>query len=108
MRKTNATNDKPDPACKPNDAPALETSLQRSRQLSQRASRVIWKGGKEATQHESLRGDGYPRYLDRAEGCHVWDVDGNRYLDYLMSWGSVLLGHAHPEVEQAVARQLAR
>jgi glutamate-1-semialdehyde 2,1-aminomutase/spore coat polysaccharide biosynthesis protein SpsF len=47
-----------------------------------------------------------PKYLVRGEGCHVWDADGNRYVDYPMGLGAVTLGHAHPEVCAAVAAQL--
>jgi len=52
--------------------------------------------------------EGFPQYFDRAEGAHVWDVDGNRYIDYTLGYGPVVLGHAHPEVTAAVAAQLAR
>lgn len=47
-----------------------------------------------------------PKYLDRAEGSHTWDVDGNEYVDYAMGLGSVVLGHAHPTVNDAVKRHL--
>jgi glutamate-1-semialdehyde 2,1-aminomutase len=97
-----------DPGCPSARDPAIGRSTEVSRQIAERARRVLWKGGKEATQHESLRAPGFPRYLARAEGCKVWDVDGNAYIDYLMSWGTVLLGHADPDVDAAVARQLAR
>jgi len=36
-----------------------------------------------------------PLFIDRGEGAYVFDVDGNRYLDYVLSWGPLLLGHAH-------------
>jgi len=39
-----------------------------------------------------------PIFIDRAEGPHVWDVDGNRYVDYLSTWGPAILGHANPAV----------
>src|SRR5262249_20966663 len=42
----------------------------------------------------------------RGQGAHVWDVDGNRYLDYVQSYGASILGHAHPKVVEAV-RQAA-
>ena len=45
---------------------------------------------------------GTPVFLERARGAHVWDVDGNRYIDYVGSWGPMILGHAHPLVIQAV------
>lgn len=49
----------------------------------------------------------YPRYVARAQGAHVWDVDGNRYVDLLMGYGPVILGHAHPDVVDAVRAELA-
>src|SRR5437868_145868 len=76
--------------------------------LNERARRVIWKGGKESTQHEALRACGLTRFVSRGSGYRVWDVDNNYYVDYLMSWGTVLLGHAYPDVERAVSEQLAR
>ena len=45
---------------------------------------------------------GVPRFIDRGEGACLWDVDGNRYIDYVLSWGPLVLGHAHPEVVDAV------
>jgi glutamate-1-semialdehyde 2,1-aminomutase len=49
----------------------------------------------------------YPQFFERAEGCTLWDVDGNRYVDFMCSWGPVVLGHKHPRVEAAVDRQRA-
>ena len=43
-----------------------------------------------------------PLFIDRGEGSHITDVDGNRFLDYVCSWGPGILGHAHPAVVQAV------
>ena len=48
-----------------------------------------------------------PKYLVRGQGSHVWDADGNEYIDYPMGLGPVTLGHAHPEVNAAIAAQLA-
>jgi len=45
---------------------------------------------------------GTPRFIARAEGARVWDADGNEYIDYVASWGAILLGHAHPAVTQAI------
>ena len=45
-----------------------------------------------------------PIFIERGEGPHVWDVDGNRYVDWVSSWGPLILGHAHPAVVEAVAR----
>lgn len=45
---------------------------------------------------------GTPRFIQRAQGAHVWDAEGKRYIDYVGSWGPAILGHAHPEVVKAV------
>jgi glutamate-1-semialdehyde 2,1-aminomutase len=50
----------------------------------------------------------YPQYYERAEGAHVWDADGNEYVDFMCSFGPIVLGYQHPKVEQAAAAQRAR
>ena len=49
-----------------------------------------------------------PIFIERAQGPHVWDVDGNRYVDYLSSWGPAILGHAHPGVLADLTAALPR
>ncbi len=51
---------------------------------------------------------GEPVFINRASGPYLYDVDGNRYLDYVQSWGPMILGHAHPEVLQAVVQASMR
>ncbi|MBK9712841.1 MAG: glutamate-1-semialdehyde 2,1-aminomutase [Kouleothrix sp.] len=51
---------------------------------------------------------GVPRFIARGEGAYLYDVDDNRYIDYVLSWGPLILGHAHPDVVAAVAAQAAR
>ena len=51
---------------------------------------------------------GTPIFIDRADGAYLFDVDGNRYLDYIGSWGPMILGHRHPEVIAALEQALAR
>ncbi|MEP7199755.1 MAG: glutamate-1-semialdehyde 2,1-aminomutase, partial [Chloroflexota bacterium] len=51
---------------------------------------------------------GTPRFIARGEGAYLFDVDGNRYIDYVMSWGPLILGHAHPAVVEAIRAQAAR
>ena len=46
-----------------------------------------------------------PLFISRAQGSRVYDVDGKEYLDYVCSWGPLILGHAHPQVVEAVGRQ---
>ncbi len=45
---------------------------------------------------------GQPFFVDRAKGAHVWDVDGNELIDYVLTWGPAILGHAHPKIIAAV------
>src|SRR5450755_3956858 len=45
---------------------------------------------------------GQPFFVNRAKGAHVWDVDGNDYVDYVLTWGPAILGHAHPKIISAV------
>ncbi len=45
-----------------------------------------------------------PRFIDRAQGDRIWDEDGKEYIDYIGSWGPMILGHAHPEVVESVQR----
>ena len=51
--------------------------------------------------------EGYPQFFASAEGCRIRDVDGREYIDFMCSWGPVLLGHRHPEVEAAAQAQAA-
>ena len=50
---------------------------------------------------------GTPYFVSRAEGSHIWDADGNRYIDYVMSYGPLILGHAHPAVVDAITEAAA-
>jgi glutamate-1-semialdehyde 2,1-aminomutase len=55
---------------------------------------------------KSVGGD--PVVFDRVEGAYAWDVDGNRYVDYIGSWGPAIVGHAHPEVIEALHQALGK
>ncbi|MEU9926350.1 aminotransferase class III-fold pyridoxal phosphate-dependent enzyme [Streptomyces anulatus] len=48
----------------------------------------------------------YPVFAERASGAHVWDVDGNKYLDFILAYGTIILGHADPVVSAAVAEEI--
>lgn len=45
---------------------------------------------------------GTPVFIEKAKGAYLWDVDGKRYVDYVGSWGPMILGHAHPDIIKAV------
>ena len=49
-----------------------------------------------------------PIFIERGEGPHLWDVDGNRYVDWVSSWGPLILGHAHPVVVDAIREAAGR
>src|SRR3990170_1131445 len=51
---------------------------------------------------------GQPVFIDRASGCHLYDADGNEYIDYVLSWGPMIAGHAHPRVTEALRKAVAR
>jgi glutamate-1-semialdehyde 2,1-aminomutase len=51
---------------------------------------------------------GTPRFIARGEGAHLFDADDNEYIDYICSWGPLLLGHRHPEILDAIHQALAR
>jgi glutamate-1-semialdehyde 2,1-aminomutase len=70
--------------------------------LFERAQRVI-PGGVNSPVRAFRAVGGTPRFISRAEGAYLWDADGQRYIDYIGSWGPMILGHGHPEVLEAVA-----
>ena len=47
---------------------------------------------------------GTPRFMERSEGAYIFDADGNKYIDYVLSWGPMIMGHNHPEVREAVIK----
>jgi glutamate-1-semialdehyde 2,1-aminomutase len=49
-----------------------------------------------------------PLYIEKGEGSKVWDIDGNEYIDYIMSWGPLMLGHAHPDVIEAIQKTASK
>ncbi|MDB5316922.1 MAG: class aminotransferase [Rhodospirillales bacterium] len=72
--------------------------------LRQRAHQVI-PGGLWGHLNAANLPAGYPQFFARAEGCRLWDVDGREVIDFMCSWGPVVLGHHHPVVEDAACAQ---
>lgn len=72
-----------------------------------RARRVI-PGGVSSPVRAFRSVGGTPRFMRSAAGCRLEDLDGNRYVDYVLSWGPMILGHAHPEVVAAVRAAAGR
>ena len=70
-------------------------------ELFSRAQRVI-PGGVNSPVRAFKAVGGTPRFIARAQGAYMWDADGQRYIDYIGSWGPMILGHGHPAVVAAV------
>jgi glutamate-1-semialdehyde 2,1-aminomutase len=83
------------------------TSSKRSEQLYARACHVI-PGGVSSPVRAFRAVGGTPRFIERAAGAYIFDADGRQYLDFVGSWGPLILGHAHPEVVAAVTEACAR
>jgi glutamate-1-semialdehyde 2,1-aminomutase len=75
--------------------------LDKSRELQRRAERVI-PGGVDSPVRAFRAVGGDPPFIIRGEGARLFDADGNSYLDYVGSWGPLILGHAHPAVVAAI------
>ncbi|HET6649657.1 MAG TPA: glutamate-1-semialdehyde 2,1-aminomutase [Candidatus Limnocylindria bacterium] len=86
---------------------AISESTRRSGELMERAER-LFPGGVNSPVRAFRSVGGTPRVIERASGARVWDVDGNELIDYVGSWGPMILGHAHPAVVDAVQRAAAR
>ena len=87
-------------------AAAPDRSSHRSAQLFDAAQRVI-PGGVNSPVRAFRSVGGTPRFIARGSGARIVDADGNTYIDYVLSWGALALGHAHPAVVDAVGRQLS-
>jgi glutamate-1-semialdehyde 2,1-aminomutase len=87
--------------------PGAPLARARSRELFARAQEVLVGGVNSPVRAFGAVG-GEPVIVERGAGARVWDADGNEYLDYVCSWGALILGHADPDVVRAVAEQAAR
>jgi glutamate-1-semialdehyde 2,1-aminomutase len=87
--------------------PTSRRDRPRSAAAFDRAGRVI-PGGVNSPARAFGAVGGRPVFIERGEGPYLYDLDGNRYLDYVGSWGPLILGHGHPRVTQAVGEALAR
>src|ERR1039457_5450210 len=78
----------------------------KSERLFRRAQETI-PGGVNSPVRAFRSVGGHPPFIARGQGSHIFDVDGNEYIDYVCSWGPLLLGHRHPEILAALERALA-
>jgi len=80
---------------------------EKSRQAFAKAQKVIPGGVNSPVRaFKSVGRD--PVFIDRGEGAYIWDIDGNRYLDFVGSWGPLIVGHAHPDVVAVIKRVAER
>ncbi|WP_194757058.1 glutamate-1-semialdehyde 2,1-aminomutase [Aliidiomarina indica] len=79
----------------------------RSEQLFESAQRSI-PGGVNSPVRAFKGVGGHPIFIERAQGAYLFDVDGNRYIDYIGSWGPMILGHNHPEIRDAAIEAAER
>src|ERR1039458_5765881 len=79
----------------------MARKTEQSRKLQKRAEQLI-PGGVNSPVRAFRAVGGDPLYIVRGQGSHIWDADGNEYVDYIGSWGPLILGHAAPAVIEAV------
>src|SRR5947209_4064494 len=81
-------------------------SRDRSQQWFQRAQQSLIEGVNSPSRGAAVYEPG-PVFLERGRGSHVWDADNNEYIDFMMSFGGLIQGHAHPKLVQVVAEAMA-
>ena len=82
--------------------------MERDNELRERAAQVI-PGGMYGHMSVLRRmPPEYPQYFERADGCRLWDVDGNEYIDYMCSYGPMIAGYANPRICAAADAQRAQ
>jgi glutamate-1-semialdehyde 2,1-aminomutase len=87
--------------------PSLKRDRRRSREIFERAEKVL-VGGVNSPVRAFRSVGGQPLIIERGSGAYLYDADGNQLLDYVCSWGAMLLGHANPAVSAAIAGQAQR
>ncbi len=84
----------------------MKPATDRNLELFHRAAGVI-PGGVNSPVRAFKAVGGTPRFISRAQGAYMWDANGQRYTDYIGSWGPMILGHGHPAVVEAVQKALS-
>jgi glutamate-1-semialdehyde 2,1-aminomutase len=87
--------------------PRLKRERKRSREIFERAEKVL-VGGVNSPVRAFRAVGGEPLIIERGSGQHLYDADGNELLDYVCSWGAMILGHANPAISEAIADQARR
>jgi len=81
-------------------------SFARSEALFARAQQIVAGGTTQGKAPNTLIPGAYPIYAARGRGAHLWDVDGNRFLDYILAYGIIVLGYCDPDVDAAAVREI--
>lgn len=79
--------------------------LEQSHKLFELAKSLM-PGGVQKARRPSNFSQNYPVFMERGKGAHIYDVDGNEYIDWLLSYGPIVLGHCYPKVDQAVIAEI--
>jgi glutamate-1-semialdehyde 2,1-aminomutase len=82
-------------------------NIKKSEELFERAKKVM-PGGVNSPVRAYHSVGMNPLFIEQAKGNRIWDADGNEYIDFIGSWGPMILGHADPDVEEAVAKQMEK
>jgi glutamate-1-semialdehyde 2,1-aminomutase len=81
----------------------MKIQFEKSNAIQKRAQQVIPLG---VNSNFRYWGDGMTPYVSKAKGAYLWDVDGNRYIDYRLAFGPIILGHAFDAVDQKVKEEI--
>src|SRR3982075_1394884 len=87
--------------------PRLKRERKRSREIFERAERVL-VGGVNSPVRAFRSVGGEPLIIERGSGANLYDADGNELLDYVCSWGEMIVGHLNPAISEAIAEQARR
>ena len=89
-----------------NTRPTTTSGREKSREWYERAQRSLVEGVNSPSRGAAVFSPG-PVVLERGRGTHVWDLDGNEYVDFMMSFGALIHGHAHPKIVEVASQAMA-
>ncbi len=84
----------------------MSFSTEKSRQLYERTLGVLIEASSSSSRGPANFGK-YPIFMERGRGSRIYDVDGNEYIDWMMAFGALPFGHAHPEIVEAITEAAA-
>ena len=87
------------------NSPSTTRRRQRSQEWFECAQQLLVEGVNSPSRGAAVYSPG-PVVLERGQGSEVWDVDGNHYVDFMMSFGALIQGHAHPKIVEVVSRAM--